>query len=154
MPVFLQCSAVFWSFAAFFIIIFSTIYTYKILRKEKKILSKRTYNLYRSLIYALIVEMGVFAVLVGPCTGILIGLFLQLSFTPIISTSTLMFVKFYPLASHIITIIYIGPFRRGVLLMLKKNVVYKKLFMKNQVEGIEIKRTKIFSLMISRFNKS
>lgn len=106
---------------------FCIVKTYQLLQKIKIHLSKHTYYMYRVLINLLVLEMLNAVILVFLPLSVSSFLFLiKWQYLPIFNTIVLMVLGFFPIVSHLITLIYVSPYRQAVKELLDKIVRKKK----------------------------
>ncbi|KAI1700356.1 serpentine type 7TM GPCR chemoreceptor srh domain-containing protein [Ditylenchus destructor] len=107
---------------AVFAIMWSTLGCYRVLRANKRSLTERTLALYRRLINALVIEIGII-VCIGcvPSCAILVAYMLQSLYSDTSSnfeSSIFMLMTtvftYYPVITHMVTIFYITPYRKAL----------------------------------------
>ncbi|KAI1700802.1 serpentine type 7TM GPCR chemoreceptor srh domain-containing protein [Ditylenchus destructor] len=102
-------------------VVWSTFGCYRDLRANKRALSNQTVALYRKLINALVIDMCIlFCMVVVP-----FGILLQVLYRPSpLSSSVFMLMwslcNWYPMTTHIVTLLYITPYRRAVIHILQR----------------------------------
>uniref|UniRef100_A0A914CAM5 G protein-coupled receptor n=1 Tax=Acrobeloides nanus TaxID=290746 RepID=A0A914CAM5_9BILA len=102
------------------IVIFSITHTYRVLRANKNIFSKRTYTLYRTLINALVIEMLLSgAMVMAPLVVTITCFLLDFDFTSIIAMLSLLIASLFPTVLHLLTLFYVAPYKRAIIRIYK-----------------------------------
>ncbi|KAI1703050.1 serpentine type 7TM GPCR chemoreceptor srh domain-containing protein [Ditylenchus destructor] len=107
---------------AVFAVPWSTLGCYRVLRANKRSLTERTLALYRRLINALVIEIGIIVCIVCvPGCSILVAYVLQFVYSDTSSnfeSSIFMLMTtvctYYPMITNMVTIIYIKPYRKAI----------------------------------------
>jgi hypothetical protein len=97
-------------------IVFSTIGCYRMLRQNKRILSKRTKELYQRLVNALLIDVGICFLLVAlPFGTCYIFVAAKSPYSPIVYSCAFTTATLYQVVAHLVLLIYITPYRRAVV---------------------------------------
>ncbi|KAI1695679.1 serpentine type 7TM GPCR chemoreceptor srh domain-containing protein [Ditylenchus destructor] len=112
------------------VVVGSILGIYRFLRQNRKLLSKRTYALYKTLINVLVIDMVlcgilVFVPLIASMASFYYEYLFDLEISSTITLLTLTAASWYPLCTHIVMIYYVTPYRRAML-GICKNVFQRK----------------------------
>ncbi|KAI1697274.1 serpentine type 7TM GPCR chemoreceptor srh domain-containing protein [Ditylenchus destructor] len=123
------------------VVIGSILGIYHFLRQNKKLFSKRTYALYRSLINVLVIDMLFCCLLVlFPLIISLAAFYFQLKISSLTALITLTIGSWYPLCTHIVMISYVTPYRRALI------GIYRKVLQQKQESRLFYTKTSVRSL--------
>lgn len=97
--------------------------SYSALQSNKSALSPRTLRLYKSLVNSLVLDLA-FCLLLGatPLMGIVVAFSSRATWASTAAVLCMTITGFYPLATHVLWLLYITPYRQSVRRLLSRTL--------------------------------